>query len=68
MKTKQPETKFKDIVANRLAETAQSLVKKLNGSGGRKQRSETSKHPPPSKKKKVPTKKRKESIKRHIFP
>jgi hypothetical protein len=37
---KQPETKFKDIVADRLAESALRLVTKLKGDGGRKRKRE----------------------------
>jgi hypothetical protein len=68
IKIKQPETKIKDIVADRLVESAQRLVIKLKGSGGRKRKRETSK-PPSSKKKKMkaPTKRR-ESIKGTYSP
>jgi hypothetical protein len=39
---KQPETKVKDIVADRLAESAERLGTKLKGGEGRKRKRETS--------------------------
>ena len=46
---KQPETKMKDIVADRLTESAQRLVTKLRGGGGLKRNRKTSNTPPPPK-------------------
>jgi hypothetical protein len=48
---KQSETKVKDVVADRLADSEQTLVTKLKGGGGRKRKRDTS-NPPPLKKKK----------------
>jgi hypothetical protein len=59
---KQPETTVKDIVADRLTESAQRLVTKLKG-GSRKRKRET----PNTPEKKTPPNKRGESIKEDIF-
>jgi len=65
---KQPETKVKDFLADRLVESAQRLVTKLKGGGGLKRKTETSNTPLPKKKKKrAPSKKTREGIKRDIF-
>jgi hypothetical protein len=63
IRTKQPQTTVKDIVTDRLAESAQRLVTKLK-EGDRRRKRETS-IPPRNKKK--PHKKRRESIKGNIF-
>jgi hypothetical protein len=51
--TKLPDTKVKDIVANRVTESAPRLVSRLKGRGQKRKRENTSPSPPKKAKKKA---------------